>query len=73
MTIPKDIPEKWFPIIIPLKRKKEGLSSSTKIRKRAGTFTLEIFVQFLTLHFPHDDLFVFLKCLKVYTNKHSYV
>ncbi|XP_051574702.1 phospholipid-transporting ATPase ID-like [Myxocyprinus asiaticus] len=35
MTIPKDIPEKWFPIILPLKRKKEGLSSSTKIRKGA--------------------------------------
>ncbi|XP_051999807.1 phospholipid-transporting ATPase ID isoform X2 [Xyrauchen texanus] len=35
MTIPKDIPEKWFPIILPLKRKKEGLSSSTIIRKGA--------------------------------------
>ncbi|XP_056618254.1 phospholipid-transporting ATPase ID isoform X1 [Triplophysa dalaica] len=35
MTIPKDIPEKWFPIILPLKWKKEGLSSSTKLRKRA--------------------------------------
>ncbi|XP_050987062.1 phospholipid-transporting ATPase ID isoform X1 [Labeo rohita] len=35
MTIPKDIPEKWFPIILPLKRKKEGLTNSTKIRKGA--------------------------------------
>uniref|UniRef100_A0A8C2EY69 Phospholipid-transporting ATPase n=1 Tax=Cyprinus carpio TaxID=7962 RepID=A0A8C2EY69_CYPCA len=35
MTIPKDIPEKWFPIILPLKRKKEGLGNSTKIRKGA--------------------------------------
>ncbi|XP_016314909.1 phospholipid-transporting ATPase ID-like isoform X1 [Sinocyclocheilus anshuiensis] len=35
MTIPKDIPEKWFPIIFPLKRKKEGLSNATKISKGA--------------------------------------
>nr|XP_055066724.1 phospholipid-transporting ATPase ID isoform X2 [Misgurnus anguillicaudatus] len=35
MTIPKDIPEKWFPVILPLKRKKEELSSSTKIRNTA--------------------------------------
>ncbi|XP_016376089.1 phospholipid-transporting ATPase ID [Sinocyclocheilus rhinocerous] len=35
MTIPKDIPEKWFPIILPLKRKKEGLSNATKISKGA--------------------------------------
>uniref|UniRef100_A0A8C2G0W7 Phospholipid-transporting ATPase n=1 Tax=Cyprinus carpio TaxID=7962 RepID=A0A8C2G0W7_CYPCA len=35
MTILKDIPEKWFPIILPLKRKKEGLSNATKIRKGA--------------------------------------
>lgn len=40
MTIPKDIPEKWFPIILPLKRKKEGLTNSTKIRNGAGTFAL---------------------------------
>lgn len=40
MTIPKEIPEKWFPIILPLKRKKEGISNATKIRKGAGTFTL---------------------------------
>ncbi|XP_052433914.1 phospholipid-transporting ATPase ID isoform X3 [Carassius gibelio] len=35
MTIPKEIPEKWFPIILPLKRKKEGISNATKIRKGA--------------------------------------
>jgi len=40
MTIPKDIPEKWFPIILPLKRKKEGLTNTTKIRNGAGTFPL---------------------------------
>lgn len=40
MTIPKDIPEKWFPIILPLKRKKEGLTNTTKIRNGAGTFAL---------------------------------
>ncbi len=40
MTILKDIPEKWFPIVLPLKRKKEGLNNATKIRKGAGTFRL---------------------------------
>ncbi|XP_039607693.1 phospholipid-transporting ATPase ID isoform X1 [Polypterus senegalus] len=30
MTIPKDIPEKWFPIVVPLSRKKlQGLTAAT--------------------------------------------
>ncbi|KAI1885949.1 hypothetical protein AGOR_G00209020 [Albula goreensis] len=36
MTIPKDIPEKWFPIVLPLKRKKQEGLNSTK-EKRKGT------------------------------------
>ncbi|XP_036394811.1 phospholipid-transporting ATPase ID isoform X1 [Megalops cyprinoides] len=35
MTIPKDIPEKWFPIVLPLKRKKqEGLNADKERRER---------------------------------------
>ena len=31
MTIPKDIPEKWFPIVLPLQQKKQqGLAAKTK-------------------------------------------
>ncbi|XP_066577665.1 phospholipid-transporting ATPase ID isoform X4 [Amia ocellicauda] len=34
MTIPKDIPEKWFPIVVPLKRKKqEGINCVKGARK----------------------------------------
>ncbi|XP_036450045.1 phospholipid-transporting ATPase ID [Colossoma macropomum] len=33
MTIPKDIPDKWFPIVLPLKWTKEGLPSKAKSRR----------------------------------------
>nr|XP_023698970.1 phospholipid-transporting ATPase ID-like [Paramormyrops kingsleyae] len=36
MTIPKDIPEKWFPLLLPLKRKKQVRLSAAK-GTRSGT------------------------------------
>ncbi|XP_048881278.1 phospholipid-transporting ATPase ID isoform X1 [Brienomyrus brachyistius] len=36
MTIPKDIPEKWFPLFLPLKRKKQERLSAAK-ETRSGT------------------------------------
>ncbi|XP_030639450.1 phospholipid-transporting ATPase ID [Chanos chanos] len=35
MTIPKEIPEKWFPIVLPLKRKTRGLKGSPKLKRGA--------------------------------------
>ncbi|XP_034083879.1 phospholipid-transporting ATPase ID isoform X1 [Gymnodraco acuticeps] len=35
MTVPKDIPEKWFPLVLPLKRNKQkGLNGATSKKKR---------------------------------------
>ncbi|KAF3839746.1 hypothetical protein F7725_018463 [Dissostichus mawsoni] len=35
MTVPKDIPEKWFPLVFPLKRNKQkGLNGATSKKKR---------------------------------------
>lgn len=38
MTIPKDIPEKWFPIVLPLQQKKQqGLDAAKTKKKWTGT------------------------------------
>ncbi|TNN75747.1 Phospholipid-transporting ATPase ID [Liparis tanakae] len=34
MTIPKEIPEKWFPFVLPLKRKKQKGLNGAKSKKR---------------------------------------
>ncbi|XP_055781024.1 phospholipid-transporting ATPase ID-like isoform X1 [Salvelinus fontinalis] len=34
MTIPKDIPEKWFPIILPLQQKKQQGLDAAKTKKK---------------------------------------
>lgn len=48
MTVLKDIPEKWFPVVLPLQRKKQkGLNGDKK--KRAGTSLCEHYVPVFTV------------------------
>ena len=38
MTVPKEIPVKWFPIVLPLQRKKQrGLDGGKSKKRRTGT------------------------------------
>lgn len=57
MTVPKEIPEKWFPVILPQQRKKQkGLDGGKSKKKRTGTnlngsFANESFVASQTLYY----------------------
>lgn len=38
MTVLKDIPEKWFPVVLPIQKKKEtGFGGKQSKKKRTGT------------------------------------